>query len=311
MFPSQDNPCVYVKSLIDQMKKDVDRLVGETAKHQLIEKAQIEKLRAATAGGEAPGIETAEAEAIRENNKLALQTRRREVEEVVQLAVTMHSQEEKDHTVVTEVFKISQASASKLEKAQTRTLEIVEGFNQLYTEIDNTRKTAREQIAQSKQNPTTNTGEELEGTLNTLRSQTQRLEGISEAATKYNEELNGFKEELARLVAQAGLPVEVPIENTIFQDIDKQLEDSYATWEDKADAIRVAAGRILLARRSHVQSKWESLIGNTNQGNTALQAIDFAEHATLINTHRGREKREDTDPHKNEDVHMRRRRENK
>ena len=62
------------------MQKELDRLGGEIAKHNQFEKTQIEKLRAAEAGGDAPGIETKEAETTRGENKTKLTNRRKEVE---------------------------------------------------------------------------------------------------------------------------------------------------------------------------------------------------------------------------------------
>ena len=75
MISVQDDPRSHVKGLAESMQKELDRLEGEIDKHNQYEKTQIEKLTAAAAGGDAPGIETKEAETAREANKTNKQTK--------------------------------------------------------------------------------------------------------------------------------------------------------------------------------------------------------------------------------------------
>jgi len=223
---AQEDPRGSIQGLIGDMKREHNKLVGEIAKHVQFEKTQIELANTyLTQGGDAPGVESKEMETAREANKMLLNNRCREIEEIVGAAESLIAQEQRDYAVVTEVLKVSHAAGTALGQAQAKALAMTESYNQLYTEIANTRsatKTLQNQQETNQESATTR--DNMTETIETLKSQTKSLEDILGTTKRYNEELKQFIAAVSQQETTGGLPEQTPFENTLFQEAARSIQ---------------------------------------------------------------------------------------
>ena len=98
-------------------------------------------------------------------------------------------------------------------------------FFKLYTEIVNTRAAAKTLQNQHETDPElATTRDNMTGTLETLKSQTRRLEDILGTTQRYNEELKHFTASVSQQETTGGLPEQIPFENKLFQEAANSIQ---------------------------------------------------------------------------------------
>ena len=262
----------YVRDLHETLKREIDRLAGEQAKHQQYEVTLKGDLIAARTRGDTPGLESPEDEQKREANKLAITTRKTEIEDLLRKAVTLQTQEEADRAAADNILRTSKITTNHLQEAHTRAMQITEKLNTLYAEIESTRRNIKQVLHAA-------TEKKLGETLAVVKQQAERITNITEAALSFIQESEAARQKIDAQIEQADPPGEVSLDNTVFLEINTQMTASqipYNTWSQKIDAHRTAATRIMLTRKASIQTPWEELMANNSRGITASATLAAA-----------------------------------